>query len=128
MLLIAILLFLTLTVAITVFGYIHYVKPTRMLDQLASTTSDAIPGLGSERQGQGELSLTELLAPLGGLLPISPQDAAITRGDLISAGFRSTTAVASYYGSKLLLSAVLVLVALAVRSHLESAFYRTFAP
>jgi tight adherence protein C len=128
MLLIAILLFLTLTVAITVFGYIHYVKPTRMLDQLASTTSDAIPGLASERQGQGELSLAELLAPLGGLLPISPQDAAVTRGDLISAGFRSTTAVASYYGSKLLLSAVLVLGALAVRSHFENAFYRTFAP
>ena len=98
MLLIAVLLFIVITVSITAFGYVHYVKPTRMLDQLASTTSDAIPGLASERQGQSELSLAELLAPIGNLLPISPQDTAITRGDLISAGFRSAQAVAVYYG------------------------------
>jgi tight adherence protein C len=128
MLLIPILLFIVITFAITVFGYFHYVKPTRMLDQLASTTSDAIPGLASERQAQDEFSLAELLVPIGDLLPISPQDAAITKGDLISAGFRSTRAVAVYYGCKLLLAAGLVIVAITVRSHFENPFLRAFSP
>ncbi len=128
MLLFAFLLFITITAAITVFGYFHYVKPTRMLDQLATTTSDAIPGLASERQNQNELSLAELLAPIGNLLPVSPQDAAITKADLISAGFRSATAVAVYYGCKLLLAAGFVLAALAIRSSFENPFLRTFSP
>jgi tight adherence protein C len=128
MLLIPILLFVLITVAVTIFGYVHYVKPTRMLDQLASTTSDAIPGLASERQDGSELSLAGLMAPLGNLLPISPQDAAITKGDLISAGFRSAAAVAVYYGCKLLLAAVLVLVAVTVRGHFENPFLRAFSP
>ena len=128
MLLIAIFLFVLLTVSITAFGYFHYVKPTRMLDQLANTTSDAIPGLGSERQGQGELSLAELLAPIGNLLPISPQDAAVTKGDLISAGFRSTQAVAVYYGCKVLLAAVLVLLSLTVRNSIENPLLHAFSP
>jgi tight adherence protein C len=128
MLLIPILLFIVITFAVTVFGYFHYVKPTRMLDQLASTTSDAIPGLVSERQAQDEFSLAELLAPIGDLLPISPQDAAITKGDLISAGFRSTRAVAVFYGCKLLLAAGLVIVAITVRGHFENSFLRAFSP
>ncbi len=128
MLLMAVLLFLTLTVAITIFGYLHYVKPTRMLDQLASTTSDAIPGLASERQGQEDLSLAQLLAPIGNLLPISPQDSAITKGDLIAAGFRSMKAVAVYYGCKISLAAVLVLTALSVRNHFDNPMLRVFSP
>jgi tight adherence protein C len=128
MLLIPILLFIAISLAITAFGYFHYVKPTRMLDQLASTTSDAIPGLASERQVQDEFSLAELLALIGNLLPVSPQDAAITRGDLISAGFRSMQAVAAYYGCKFLLAAGLVMVAITTRSHFENPFFRAFSP
>ncbi|MBV8705673.1 MAG: type II secretion system F family protein [Acidobacteriaceae bacterium] len=128
MLLVAVFLFLVITVAITAFGYFHYVKPTRMLDQLASTTSDAIPGLVSERQGQGEFSLAELLSPIGDLLPISPQDSAVTKSDLIAAGFRSATAVAAYYGCKIILAGMLVLLVLVVRNHVDNPILRTFSP
>ena len=128
MLLIAILLFVIVTVAITAFGYLHYVKPTRMLDQLASTTSDAIPGLASERQNQGEFSLTELLSPIGNLLPISTQDSAITKNDLVAAGFRSASAVAAYYGCKIILAGTLVLLALIFRNRFDNPMLRVFSP
>jgi tight adherence protein C len=128
MLLIAVLLFIAITVSITAFGYFHYVKPARMLDQLASSTSDTISSPASERQGQSELSLAELLAPIGNLLPISPQDTAITKGDLVSAGFRSAQAVAVYYGCKVLLAAVLVLLSLTVRGHVENPLFHAFLP
>ncbi len=128
MLLLTFLLFVTITAAITTFGYLHYVKPTRMLDQLASTTSDAIPGLASERQSQDDISLSQLLAPIGNLLPISPQDSAITKADLIAAGFRSASAVAVYYGCKIMLAAGLILVALVIRNRFDNPLLRVFAP
>ncbi|MGA8026804.1 MAG: type II secretion system F family protein [Bryobacteraceae bacterium] len=121
-------LFLLLAGVVSAFGYVHYVKPSRLLDQLATTTSDAIPSRLSERRPQSGFSFAQLLAPVGNLLPISPQDASATRDQLIAAGFRSSSAVAVYYGSKIALATVLVLIALLFRGHLKNPMLRVVSP
>lgn len=113
--LLSVVLFILLVGIVSVFGYMHYVKPSRLLDQLATTTSDAIPSRLTERKPKGEFSFAQLLAPIGNLLPVSPQDATVTREELIAAGFRSSSAVAVLYGSKIVLAVVLVLLALILR-------------
>jgi hypothetical protein len=111
--LIAGLLFLILVGLVSAFGYIHYVKPTRLLDQLATTTSDVIPLSVIERKRKRYFSLAQLLEPIGNLLPISSQDALQTKNELIGAGLRSRSAVPVYYGAKIVLAVVMVMLGLA---------------
>jgi tight adherence protein C len=118
--LIALLLFLALGGLVSVFGYIHYVRPTRLLDQLATTTSDVIPSGITERKPKTSFSISRLLEPIGNLLPVSPQDALATKQELISAGLRSRSAVAVYYGTKIILTVGLVLVALVFRGRMNN--------
>src|SRR6266571_2362324 len=110
--LIAVFLFLLLVGIVSVFGYMHYVKPTRLLDQLATTTTDAIPSGLTERKPKTPFSISQLLEPIGNLLPISPQDALATKQEMITAGLRSRSAVAVYYGTKIVLTVGLVILAL----------------
>src|SRR5205085_8155575 len=100
--LIAAFMFLLLVGIVSAFGYVHYVKPTRLLDQLATTTSDVIASSLTERKQKG-FSLTKLLEPIGNLLPVSSQDALVAKHDLIAAGLRSRSAVPVYYGAKIVL-------------------------
>src|SRR4051794_10775286 len=118
--LIAGLLFLTLVGIVSYFGYVHYVKPTRLLDQLATTTSDAIPSSLIERQRKTHFSLAQLLEPIGNLLPVSSQDALATKHELIQAGIRSRSAVPVYYGAKIVLAVVMVILGLAMRGHVSN--------
>jgi tight adherence protein C len=118
--LITFLLFLGLVGLVSVFGYIHYVKPTRLLDQLATTTSDVIPSSIAERNQKKRFSISQLLEPLGNLLPVSSQDALATKQEMIAAGLRSRSAVAVYYGTKIVLVVVLVILALAFRGGISN--------
>ncbi len=118
--LLSIVLFFLLLGVISVFGYQHYVKPSRLLDQLATTTSDAIPARLTEQKQEPGFSFAQLFTPLGNLLPVSPQDASATREDLIAAGFRSSSSVAVLYGVKIFLATVLCLLALMFRDHLSA--------
>ena len=127
-LLVSIFLFLLLGGLVTVFGYVHYVKPTRLLDQLTTTTSDAIPTLLTDRKPKTTISVSQLLEPIGNLLPISSQDALMTKQELISAGIRSKSAVAVYYGTKILLAVVLVIVGLTFRQKVSNRILSVILP
>ncbi len=124
------LLFLGLTAAITAFGYKHYVRPGLMLDQLASSRSDAVPRqLGGEQKPEdASLSFAKFLAPIGNLLPVSPQDAQFAKQELSAAGFRTSSAVPVFFGCKLCFAAVLVVGALLIRDHLDNPLFRVILP
>ncbi len=126
--LLAIILFLVMVGVVSYFGYIHYVRPSRMLDQLATTTSLAIPPQFPERIQKREFSVSRLLEPIGNLLPVSPQDASAAKEELFAAGFRSSSSVAVYYGAKILLAVILVIAALAFRGRIENPMLRLILP
>ncbi|MFL6351478.1 MAG: type II secretion system F family protein [Bryobacteraceae bacterium] len=126
--LIAGLLFLMLVGLVSYFGYVHYVKPTRLLDQLATTTSDAIPSSLVERKSKTSFSLAQILEPIGNLLPISSQDALATKHELIEAGFRSRSAVPVYYGSKIVFAVGMVILALTLRGHVSNRILSVVLP
>jgi tight adherence protein C len=118
--LIAFLLFLGLVVLVSVFGYMHYVKPTRLLDQLATTTSEVISSSITEKDPKKRFSISQLLEPLGNLLPVSSQDTLATKQEMIAAGLRSRSAVAVFYGTKIVLVVGLVIVGLVFRGRVHN--------
>lgn len=120
-------LFFLILGGVSVFGYMHYAKPARLLDQLATTTSDAIPSPVPERNRRAS-PIAKLLGPVGNLIPISPQDASAAKDELIAAGIRSSSAVATYYGIKILLSVILLAVAVVFRGHFANPMLRVVAP
>lgn len=122
-------LFLGVTGVILAFGYKHYVKPGRLLDQLKTSTSDVLPTpLASVAPASPKTSVAGLFKSLGELVPVSPQDAALAKTDLIAAGFRGTSAVPVFYGTKFFAAAGFVLLALSFRSHLSSPVLRIVMP
>lgn len=113
--LIAVVLFSFLMIAISAYGYRRYAKPGRFYDQLGTP----VAGGGSEvlaLDGVPEESvLIRITRQIGEKLPVSPQDASLARRYLSAAGYRSDGAVRVYYGVKVVLCIVLVLLALLFR-------------
>ncbi|MBV9611811.1 MAG: type II secretion system F family protein [Acidobacteriaceae bacterium] len=126
--LVPIVLFLIIVGVVSYFGYVHYVRPTRMLDQLANTNSQSIPRSLAGRRQKREFSVARLLEPIGNLLPLSAQDTSAAKQDLFNAGFRTNSAVGVYYGSKIALAAVLVIGALIVRDRIDNPLLRLIFP
>ena len=128
--LLCVVLFLLIAATISLFGYLRYVKPARLLDQLATTTSDAIPAplTLTERKPRRAFSLSALLQPIGNLLPVSAQDAAGIRRELTAAGIRSSSAVTALYGSKIVLAAFFLLLGVFFREHMPSPVLRIIGP
>lgn len=127
-LLLPLVLFVVIAAAVSYFGYVHYVRPSRMLDQLANTGSDAIAATFQARKRKREFSFAQVLEPLGNLLPVSPQDASISKQELFSAGFRKSSALPVYYGAKIVLTTALVILALVFRGHLDNPLLRLVLP
>jgi tight adherence protein C len=124
----ALLLFLVVLGLVCAFGYRFYVRPARMLDQLARTTSESIPKPLEQRKPKRDFSLARMLEPVGNLLPVSPTDASAAKRDLSNAGFRSSSAVPIYYGVKIVLAILLVFCALLLRDKLGSDMLRLMLP
>lgn len=113
-LLVSVALFGLLLTAIVVYGYGRYAKPARLLQQLHP--DQATEPLTLDRIGRPKPSaLASRVQALGQHAPISPQDAKITRKNLIAAGYRSETAVAFLYGIKLILCVLLGIASLIFR-------------
>jgi tight adherence protein C len=128
--LLCVVLFVLVAATVSIFGYLQYVKPSRLLDQLATTTSGAIPAplTLTDRKPKTKFSLSALLQPLGRLFPVSPQDAASVKQELTAAGIRSNSAVTALYGSKILLAALFLLVGIFFRHHMPSPVLRILGP
>jgi tight adherence protein C len=122
----ALSLFAVLVAATGGFGYYYYVRPSRLLDQLNDmNTVRSTPLLGKKHS---TFSLSQLLKQIGGLLPISAQDAKEVKRDMIEAGIRSENAIQKFYGLKLISSAVFLVAALVWREHLSEGMARTVLP
>lgn len=122
-------LFLFVFGCVAAFGYKHYVRPGLMLDQLASSTSDAIPyQIRSHERTGAHTPLAKFMQQVGTLLPVSPQNAKVVRRQLVAAGFRSTSAVAVYHGSKITLAVLFVFGAFVLRERIDNPLYRLAFP
>jgi tight adherence protein C len=120
--------FVLIAAIISIFGYFHYAKPARLLDQLKTSTSDALPSQTFERKQSKQLSFAGMFKSVGDLVPVSPQDAAIAKKDLISAGYRSGTAVSIYYGTKFCGAALMLAAGLWARGHLDNPMLKIVLP
>src|SRR5262245_10901933 len=94
-------LFLALLAVISIFGYRMYARPVRLYQQIGSHMASPASGLLMPEKKRGPSPLLELMHQLGGLLPIAPGDAALTRKDLEAAGYRSESALQIYYGLRI---------------------------
>jgi tight adherence protein C len=121
---ISVILFAVLLAATGGFGYYYYVRPSRLLDQL-TTTSVRAPLIEKKRKN---FSFSQVLKQVGDLLPISAQDAKEVKRDMIEAGIRSENAIQKFYGIKLLLAALFLVGALIGRDHAPEGMARTVLP
>jgi tight adherence protein C len=121
------ILFVLIAGIIGVFGFHYYVKPSRLLDQLSSS-SDPVSAALREHKKNREFSLARLLEPIGNLLPVSPQAAGILKKDFTAAGIRSSSAIPVFYGAKIVLAAAFVVLALTARNHVDSPVSRMMFP
>mgnify|MGYP000876582052 CR=1 FL=1 len=95
--------FLVLLLTITWVGYHYYARPAQFIEQVGVAQEIYV-----EHQGASQGVAVRILRKLGENVPISPEDASITRRMLIAAGFRDETAVTLYYGMRILFFAVFV--------------------
>src|SRR5262245_52217413 len=115
--LIALLFFAALMAAITWFGYRLYARPGRVFERLGEAR---IPSGGNGAPDRGTGLPVRVLQKVGTALPVTPEDVRMTRRDLIAAGYRSDTAVAVFYGVRILVCAILLLFAITFRHSMTS--------
>ena len=113
----SILLFLIIGSTIALFGYVRFVKPLSMLDQLATSAADVADVPVKSLEAAPATGMARVLGSIGSLLPYSKQDLNLMKRELGAAGFRSPHAPSMYLGIKLVGGAILLLVALAFRNH-----------
>jgi tight adherence protein C len=123
----AVVLFCLIAAVVTTFGYHHYVKPAKLLDQLASSPDSVSSSLRKKKSNRG-FSFAQLLQPIGNLLPVSPQDLSVLKRELLAAGIRSDSAARVFYGLKIVLTVALVSLALVLRGHIDNAILRIVFP
>ncbi len=110
--------FVLVLVSVTAYGYRLYSRPGRIHDRLGEAAVE-VPTL--EQLGRPERQwVVRVVQHIGEKVPISPQDAGLTRRYLLAAGYRSDTAIKVYYGVKVVLAIVLFIVALVFRPYIAN--------
>jgi tight adherence protein C len=115
-LLISVVMFSLLMVAISYVGYRYYARPGRYYEQIG--TSVITTGLPFDETVRPEGAMVRIIRQIGEKVPISPQDASLSRRYLIAAGYRSDSAVGFYYGTKAITSVALFVLALIFRGYI----------
>ncbi len=122
---IAILLFGLLMAAITFYGYRRYARPGRVFERLGAPVLEAeVLGAGTMSQTPEVGWIVRVIQQVGEKVPISPDDAGVTRRDLIMAGYRSEGAIKVFNGIKITLCIVLVILAFSFRSAIPNPVLR----
>jgi tight adherence protein C len=116
----SVVLFSLLMITISLYGYRRYAKPGRFYDRLGAPAATADSELLTLQEAPRPNLLVRITQQIGEKVPISPQDQTMSRRYLTAAGFRSDTAVKVYYGSKIVLCAVLLILALLFRDLITS--------
>ncbi len=109
-LLIAILLFVVVASAISVFGYRRYVVAGKVYETLNADTAQA-----AEAAEKSEFySVRRIARAVGSKLPQSVETASLMQRKLLSAGYRDTSASTVFYGLKLMVMAAVSLTMIVV--------------
>ncbi|HYL34537.1 MAG TPA: type II secretion system F family protein [Bryobacteraceae bacterium] len=112
-------LFAVLMAVISVYGYRRYARPGRVYEQLGGPAAIPNPLIDKLSEDEPGLIVT-VLQEIGKQVPLSPQDATFTRRELMSAGYRNESALLTFYGIKIILCVVLVILALIFRSDITN--------
>lgn len=117
---ISVVLFVFVLGSVSYFGYRHYIRPARLMEQVGLAAE--MPGSPVAIQETEHESgfLVRTIRTIGEKAPISPGDASVARRYLIAAGYRSETALHTYYGLKLTLAVLFVILAFAFRYQITS--------
>jgi tight adherence protein C len=101
-LVVCISLFLALMIAISLYGYRRYLRPARVYERLGRpvTAPSAVVNVTDEPE---QTMTVKLMENLGNLMPVSQQDAAGTKERLVMGGFRKDSAVAVFFGIRILM-------------------------
>jgi tight adherence protein C len=122
---IAILLFALLMGAITFYGYRRYARPGRVFERLGAPVLEAEVLTGGGLTQTPEVGwIVRVIQQVGEKVPISPDDAGVTRRDLIMAGYRSDAAIKIFNGIKITLCITLVILAFSFRSAIPNPVLR----
>jgi len=105
---IAILIFVSLTAAVFALGYRRYVRPAALYRGVEAVVASPAP--------RGFFTVIEIARKIGAKLPPAPGDASRYARDLVTAGYRSASAPAVFYGLKLSLAGVFLLFGLLLQS------------
>jgi tight adherence protein C len=125
-LLISSLLFVVLACGLSLLGYYWYVRAGRVSQQLG-TVSSAVTGLSADRYDPMQ-RVAVSLQWVGEQVPISPQDASLTRRMLMGAGYRSEAALPVYLGGKVLCCVAFLAAALVGRTHIANPLLSMLLP
>ena len=109
MLLIPLFLFVFLVGVITYAGHVVFVRPGAGLRQLANSMNHTASVSGENPGSHAMPSFSTMLETLGALIPVSPQDIALTRAELLAAGYRSRQAASIFYGIRLMFAICLLI-------------------
>jgi tight adherence protein C len=112
-------LFALLMTAISVYGYRRYAKPARVYQQLGGPVAIPNPVIDKVDEHDSGLLVT-VMEQIGAQIPVATQDALAARRELIAAGIRWEGAVAVLYGIKVVLCAVLLILAFTYRADVTS--------
>ncbi|HZS50520.1 MAG TPA: type II secretion system F family protein [Bryobacterales bacterium] len=93
---------------ISLVGYRYWVKPAAYMDRVGAQTFDHLADYIED--GPDELGVTKLVQSLGEAVPVSPSTVRRLRRRLITAGYRSESAVAVFSGLRVLCAAGLALL------------------
>ncbi|HSM77831.1 MAG TPA: type II secretion system F family protein [Bryobacteraceae bacterium] len=124
--LVATALFLFLAGSIFALGYFRFVKTASPAEQIG-VAADPRPVFAPGTSGSFEKVVTSLQW-MGEKMPISPQTASMTRRLLMGAGFRQNHALTVFFGLKVVLCAVLLVLALVLRGNIANPILSMLAP
>jgi tight adherence protein C len=120
---IAATLFALLMLAISFYGYRSYARPGRLMERLGTPVSDvsAVSDIPAEPTTAW---VVRIIQQVGEKVPLSPEDASVTRRDLMMAGYKSEGALKVFFGIKVTACIVLVILALLARDSISNPVLR----
>ena len=112
-------LFALLMGAISIYGYRRYARPGRVYEQLGGPAAVSNPVIDKISDDEPGLTVT-VIEEIGKNVPIAPEDAALSRRELIAAGYRNDNALPIFYGLKIIFCATVVVLALMFRGNISN--------
>lgn len=116
---ISVTFFLLVVGAVTAFGYRRYARPGRYFEQLGGSATIAMPTVDKVTPNEPGLAVS-VVQMVGEQIPVSPEDAASARKDLIAAGHSSERALAVLYGTKVLTCIAALVLAIVFRDYMPA--------